>query len=284
LVDVRDFCHGSERLTEVREIAGKYRFMHWELEFADIFNDAGGFDLILGNPPWIKIEWNEGGVMGDVQPLYLLRDFTAPQMAKLREEALVKYSELRILYLDEYAEFEGTQKFLNAQQNYPLLTGSQSNTFKCFVTLATQLSQVSAYVHDDGMFNDPKGGILRQHLYPRLRYWFQFENEIPLFEGLNDHGRMRFEVSVLGRPGDIHFAAIADVFWPTTIDSSFSHDGFGQRVEGRKTDENEWSLAGHRGRIIWMDEPTLKLFAELYDDPGTPAGRASLPVSVPGSW
>lgn len=225
LVDVKDFCNGSERLTLVREIAGKYKFLHWELEFADIFADAGGFDLILGNPPWIKVEWNEGAVMGDVQPLYILHDFSAPELAKLREEATAKHPELRDLYLDEYAQFAGTQAFLNAKQNYPLLLGGQSNTFKCFVKMSTELARVSAYVHDDGMFSDPKGGLLREYLYPRLRYWFQFENEIPLFEGLNDHGRMRFEVSVLGQPRDPKFDMVADVFWPTTIDTSYAHEG-----------------------------------------------------------
>ena len=87
LVDVKDFCGGSERLTLVSEISAKHRFLHWELEFADVFADAGGFDLILGNPPWIKIEWNEGAVMGDVQPLYVpTRRISAPELAKLREE------------------------------------------------------------------------------------------------------------------------------------------------------------------------------------------------------
>ncbi len=164
------------------------------------------------------------------------------------------------------------------RQNYQLLMGSQSNTFKCFVTRATELARVSAYVHDDGMFNDPKAGVLREYLYPRLRYWFQFENEVPLFEGLNDHGRMRFEVSVLGPPRAVSVAAIADVFWPTTIDDSFAHDGLGRRVEGRENAQNGWSLAGHRDRIIRVDEPTLDLFASLYDEPGTPALRARLPV------
>ena len=62
----------------------RHRFLHWEFEFADLFEDRGGFDLILGNPPWIKIEWNEGGVMGDVEPLYVLRKFSAPRMRELR--------------------------------------------------------------------------------------------------------------------------------------------------------------------------------------------------------
>uniref|UniRef100_A0A7C4RSP4 Uncharacterized protein n=1 Tax=Desulfatirhabdium butyrativorans TaxID=340467 RepID=A0A7C4RSP4_9BACT len=43
---------------------------------------------------------------------------TAPQIARLREEELKKEGAL-VDYLNEYEEFEGTQNFLNALQNYP---------------------------------------------------------------------------------------------------------------------------------------------------------------------
>ncbi len=84
-VDLNELCARLPRLTKVRDLAVRHRFLHWELEFADLFRDRGGFDLILGNPPWIKIEWNEGGVMGDIEPLYVLRKFSAPRMRELRE-------------------------------------------------------------------------------------------------------------------------------------------------------------------------------------------------------
>ena len=53
-VNVNELCKKVERLGLVCELAEKYRFLHWELEFADLFADNGGFDLVLGNPPWIK--------------------------------------------------------------------------------------------------------------------------------------------------------------------------------------------------------------------------------------
>ena len=34
-------------------------------------NYRGGFDLILGNPSWIKVSWNEGGFMGDHKKQYI---------------------------------------------------------------------------------------------------------------------------------------------------------------------------------------------------------------------
>lgn len=47
------------RLQLVKELADKFKFFHWELTFADIFADRGGFDVMLGNPPWLKVDWNE---------------------------------------------------------------------------------------------------------------------------------------------------------------------------------------------------------------------------------
>jgi hypothetical protein len=80
-VNVDHLCRKLPRLGLIRELAERYRFLHWELEFARIFADRGGFDLVLGNPPWIKVEWNEGGLMGDHEPLFVLRKFTASQLA-----------------------------------------------------------------------------------------------------------------------------------------------------------------------------------------------------------
>lgn len=39
----------SERLAIANQIAEKQRFHHWELEFADVFEQNSGFDLIIGN-------------------------------------------------------------------------------------------------------------------------------------------------------------------------------------------------------------------------------------------
>ena len=278
LVDVNEFCKGSERLTLVREIAEKYRFLHWELEFADVFAGATGFDLILGNPPWIKIEWNEGAVMGDVQPLYLLRDFSAPDLAKLRVDAMSKYPGLRKLYLDEYGEFAGTQAFLNAKQNYPLLLGSQSNTFKCFVTKAWSVASeggLQGFLHPEGVYDEPKGGALRAELYPRLRYHLHFQNEKKLFAEIS-HTRV-FGANVYGPPSLVGFRHIANLFTPATVDACLCHDGHGV-VPGIKNDQNDWNEDGHRHRVIEVDEKTLALFASVYDYPGTPALQARLPA------
>ena len=50
-----------------REIAGRQRFFHWALEFPEVFydehgrpRDHGGFDAVLGNPPWDMVRGDTG--------------------------------------------------------------------------------------------------------------------------------------------------------------------------------------------------------------------------------
>ena len=45
----------------------------------------------------------------------------------------------------------------------------------------------------------------------------------------------------------------------------------------RMTTDN-WDFSGHRNRVIEVDETLLEVFAQLYDEPGTPAIQARLPA------
>jgi hypothetical protein len=52
-------------------IAGTKRFFHWELEFPDVFRaSGGGFDAILGNPPWDTLQPNSKEFFSSIDPLY----------------------------------------------------------------------------------------------------------------------------------------------------------------------------------------------------------------------
>jgi N-6 DNA Methylase len=43
---------------EVERLSGKYEFFHWHLAFPEVFA-RGGFDCVLGNPPWEKLKLME---------------------------------------------------------------------------------------------------------------------------------------------------------------------------------------------------------------------------------
>jgi hypothetical protein len=48
-------------------------------------------------------------------------------------------------------------------------------------------------------------------------------------------------------------------------------------VPGIKDDQDHWEFRGHKLRILTISESELKLFAQLFEDPGTPALQARLP-------
>lgn len=269
------------RLGLVAEIAAMLRFFHWELEFADIFADNGGFDLMLGNPPWIKVEWQEGGILGDYSPIVDLRKLSASELAKERSTLFAEFPGLRSAYLAEYARFEGMQGFLNAFQNYPLLKGVQTNLYKCFLPqcwMFTTNQGTTGFVHPEGVYDDPKGGFLRRQLYSRLRYHFQFQNEFALFEGTNDHGRMRFGLHIYSNSelDSLYFESISNLYTPKTVDECF--EASDAPVPGIKDDQDNWNTNGHPQRIIKINEESLVLFAKLYDSEDTPPEEARLPT------
>ena len=164
IVDIPRLRQENPRLDLAAQIAEKNKFMHWELEFADLFAERGGFDLIIGNPPWIKITWNEQSTLADRQPMFAVKKLSATETAKYRQDAL-RYYGVRKLYFSEFEEMSGEQNFFNAIQNYADLKGQQTNLFKCFLPQAWKYnaeSGVSAFIHPEGVYDDPKGGALRE--------------------------------------------------------------------------------------------------------------------------
>ncbi|MEQ6916025.1 Eco57I restriction-modification methylase domain-containing protein [Halomonas aquatica] len=291
VVKLETLFRACPRLALADELAEQRRFFHWELEFADIFSGAlsgrRGFDLVLGNPPWLKVEWQEGGIMGDHQPLFALRNISASKLAEMREQAFNDHPDLLTAWREEYEESEGTQAFLNAASNYPLLKGVQTNLYKCFLPTAWRLGSeqgVAGFLHPETVYDDPKGGVFREAIYPRLRAHFQFINETKLFAEV--HNQTLFSINIHGPlEGSPSFWNLGNLFVPNTIDACFSHNGEGE-VPGIKEEYEgqdgrprvKWNVTGHRDRVIQVDTDTLGLFASLYDEASTPPLQARLPV------
>lgn len=276
-VNVDKLCRENKRLGMAQKMADRYRFHHWELHFANVFAARGGFDLVLGNPPWLKVEWNEGGVMGDVDPLFILRSFSASKLAEKRQETIEKHN-LLTDYLTAFEDADATQNFLNGYQNYSVLKGMQTNLYKCFLPQSWMVSAkggVAGFLHPEGLYDDPKGGDLREEVYKKLVYHFQFQNEMKLFPIGN---RNKFSVNILknDRKQFVGFEHIANLFLPSTIDSCFNHLGRGT-VVGIKNEKDEWEVNGHSDRIVHCGNDELDIFVRLYDALGTPSLQARLP-------
>jgi hypothetical protein len=272
------------RVETVEKLALAARFLHWELNFADVFARRGGFDLVLGNPPWIKVVWEEAGILGEKNPLFAIRKFSASDLGKLLDEAFRTYAGLQDAWTAELELADATQNFLNGTQNYPVLKGMKANLYKCFLPLGWRLSGnhgVAAYLHPEGSYDDPKGGALREALYPWLRAHFQFINELQLFVEVDHH--TKYSINLYGpSQGLADFDQIANLFAPTTVDACYAHDGTGT-VGGYKSEDGKWNIAGHRARIVRVTDAALAAFAQLYDEPGTPPRQARLPALHAGA-
>ena len=266
IVDLDDLCGKFPTLELARQIAEQQHFFHWELEFADVFEARGGFDLVLGNPPWIKLEWNEKGVLSDKDPSFAVKDLNANQTAERRSAALEDPAALSN-YLEAYVAMTGQKGFLNAVQNYPLLKGQQTNLYRCFLPQAWQFCSgqgYSAFIHPDGILNDSKALALRRQLDPRLRTNFHFANELKVFAGVHHH--TTFSLNVYGDARErCAFDSIWNLYTPQTIEDCYAHDGNGP-IPRVKTADDRWETRGHAARIIHVGDEELKAFARLLGD------------------
>ena len=224
-VNLDELCALLPRLRLARTIAQQNHFMHWELEFADVFAERGGFDLMIGNPPWIKIEWNEQGVLADANPMFAVKKLTAAQTTHERQTAL-ENAHTHSMYFAEYEMLSGEQNFLNAVQNYPALKGQQTNLFKCFLPLSwekTNESGIAAFVHPEGVYDDPKGGALM-----------------------------------------VSFDTISNLYDAKSIVECYQGEASAP-IPGIKDANGDWNIAGHPDRIIHVTQRELEVFAKLFD-------------------
>ena len=265
VVDIDNLCALFPRLALVREIAEQNHFMHWELEFADLFAGRGGFDLVIGNPPWIKVTWNEQGVLSDRQPIFAVKKLSANETTKSRNRVLLQQA-IRKTYFSEYESSSGEQAFLNAVQNYVDLKGQQTNLFKCFLPQAWQFNRkhgVSAFIHPEGIYDDPKGGALREKLYPRLRKHFMFVNERKLFPEVDHH--TTFSLNVYGDPQTVSFDTISNLYDVSSIMECYEGDPR-NKIPGIKDDFGNWNVKGHPDKVIKITQKELAMFARLFDN------------------
>lgn len=264
-VNLDELCEKLPRLKLVKEIAEQNKFMHWELEFADIFAERGGFDLILGNPPWLRLSWNEHSVLSEKDPQFIIKNLSATETAKQRSYSL-QNEKIREAYLKEYVYITSSQKFLGATQNYEVLTGMKTNLFKCFLPQSWTYGSkngISAFIHQTTIYNDPNGGKLRKLLYPKLRKTFIFSNELKLFSDIKDY--IKFCLNIYSNNETKDFELIANLYNPITIDECYNNKNSENNIPGIKNNKGTWNIVGHPKRIVKISQKELTLFSTIFN-------------------
>lgn len=192
------------------------------------------------------------GLLEEFDPRVGLDTLSASDLAKQRG-GVVNTPERLTEYLGAFAALEGQKAVFSARACYPLLVGVQTNLYKCFLERSWSLGSVGgvvALIHQDGLFDDPKGAALRRAAYARLRWVFRFKNELQLFADVHNLTPYVLTVSSAPASGAAQFQYLSNLFHPSTIDATIEHDGMGA-VPGIKTDGNDFEVAvTHVGSLL----------------------------------
>ena len=268
-----------ERHRIITKVAEEMKFLHWELEFADFFRDAGGFDLVLGNPPWVKMDWSIKEPLAEFEPQIVLRKWSADQIVRRRGNIL----EEKRRHQDVTSACKvslGQSAFVRHPLNQPLLAGTQPNTYKAFLARAFELvtpDGMIGFVHPVGHLRGAHDNCFRQACYERLRALYQFSNARTRYMFADVSSTRTYAMGLYaGTSGTIGFRLIANLYDPVTVEECLSHDGAGP-VPGLKDEKGDRELKGHRSRVVEVDGTYLRLLGSVLD-PGLSPLEARLPL------
>lgn len=271
-------------LRVVRDIADKQGFLHWELDFALIFATRGGFDLQVGNPPWVQPRWNANSVFAEHEPWFELVQESSEDAKTQRQVALLAQPSIAAYVAGELVTTSGQLAYFASPQVYPLLAGTHPDlyrAFMCQVWAHTSSIGASGLLHPDTHFNGQKEGFLREEAYRRLRVHGEFVNSGQRFFARPVSDTLHFGVHVYGSPGEIHFDHLS---WLVSVDAlRFSRaaddtaEGPGIRFNNREFDER-----AHPARVIEVNRGLLSVWRRLLDEEDAPLEQAQLlfPVST----
>ncbi|MBS2031589.1 MAG: N-6 DNA methylase [Deltaproteobacteria bacterium] len=138
-----DASNATPKLTtEVQRLADSFAFFHWHLAFPEVFAGdpngevaapgwKGGFDVVLGNPPWERVKLQEKEWFAVRRP-----DIAAAGKAATRKQMIAKLETedpvLFASFLDARRQAEAESHFIRSSGRYPLCGQGDVNTYTAF--------------------------------------------------------------------------------------------------------------------------------------------------------
>jgi hypothetical protein len=113
------------------------RFFHWTLEYPEVFA-RGGFDVVLGNPPWERIKLQE-------EEFFAIRDSLIAEASTkdAREKLIARLPTNNPHLYEEYVQArhraDAQSTFVRASRRFPFTAVGDINTYALFAELARRL-------------------------------------------------------------------------------------------------------------------------------------------------
>jgi len=129
----------SEMSDKITDMATKYRFFHWHLEFPDVFGrEDPGFDCVLGNPPWEKIKIEETEFFEHLAP-EISNTTNASARKTMIKQLQFEQPILKVAFEKARWDSECTSHFLRKSNRFPLTGRGDINTYTVFSELARNM-------------------------------------------------------------------------------------------------------------------------------------------------
>ena len=173
------------------------RAFHWPLEFPDVIG-RGGFDLVLGNPPWEVMQLSEKEYFASRKPEIAELKGAARKQAIAGLE--VMEPEVFLAFTVDKRAFESSNEFARESGRFDLTARGKVNTYALFAELFAALSRHRAgVIVPTGIATDATTAPFFARLVKarRLARLVDFENRAKLFPAVDS--RMKFALLTLGR-------------------------------------------------------------------------------------
>jgi hypothetical protein len=200
--DVIDADPGGRKALLAGGLAQEIGFFHWELEFAQVFAERGGFDVVLGNPPWERIKLQEQEHFVDIPAI---RD--APNKAARAEQIAAwrrgtPEQQRRIAQYDAALyRAEAESRFVRGSGRFPLTAVGDVNTYALFAELSRTLLAPdgrAGIIVPTGIATDDGAKAFFGDLIARRQIisLYDFENREKLFADVDS--RYKFSLLTIG--------------------------------------------------------------------------------------
>jgi hypothetical protein len=194
-------------MSQADAIATRECFFHWELEFPEIYFDRfgrplgeeGGFEAVVGNPPWERIKLQENEFFAERDQAIAL----APRAADRKRLIAALPNANPTLwqdYLDARAQADQLLTYVQRSGFYPLMGHGDTNLYAVFAEKALQLAQSVGRIGlllPSGIATDDTTKPYFQHLVKQrmLAELLDFENREGIFPDV--HRSFKFSIILL---------------------------------------------------------------------------------------
>jgi len=197
----------NDLMGAARAVAARETFFHWWTAFPTVFGSgSGGFDAIIGNPPWDRIKLQEVEWFAE-RDLNIAAQPRAADRKRLISELRAKKAALWDSYVGATERAEANARVLGngklGSGDYPMLGGGDVNLYSLFVERAQALiapDGLVALLTPSGIAADKGASEFFRSISStgRLGALFDFENRKVFFPDV--HASFKFCALVFGGP------------------------------------------------------------------------------------